>query len=185
MNLSRLIERWAQHTPGNTALHFQGEDFSYATLWSRTERVTRELASLGVSKGDRIAFLGYNHPEMLVLLFAASRLGALLVPLNWRLTAQEHRVILIDCAPKALFFEAEFAKAAGDLPAGRHFQVGAALPEAEPVLSGEDEDEVLIVYTSGTTGQPKGAVLTQSALIWNAFNSLHAHDLRQGDHILS
>jgi fatty-acyl-CoA synthase len=185
VNLSRLIERWAQHTPGKTALHFQGEDLSYATMWSRIERVTRELAGLGIRKGDRIAFLGTNHPDMLVLLFAVARLGALLVPLNWRLIAHEHRAILADCAPKALFFEPDFEKAAVGLPAARAVRLGERLPDAVPGISGEDEDEILIVYTSGTTGEPKGAVLTQSALIWNAFNSIHAHDLRQDDHILS
>ena len=185
MNLSRFIERWAQHAPARTALHFQGVDLSYAQLWARTERATRGLAGLGIARGDRIAFLGYNHPEMLVLLFAAARLGALLVPLNWRLTAHEHRAILADCDPKALFHEAGFAEHASALPSATRIGLGAALPEADPLLAGQDDDEVLIVYTSGTTGAPKGAVLSQSALMWNGFNSIHAHDLRQDDHVLS
>ena len=185
MNLSRFIERWAQHAPGRTALHFQGDDLSYAHLWARTERATRGLAGLGVTKGDRIAFLGYNHPDMLVLLFAAARLGALLVPLNWRLTAHEHRLILADCDPKALFFESEFESHAAELPSAIRLRLDTALPESEPRVAGGDQDEVLIVYTSGTTGAPKGAVLTQSALLWNGFNSIHAHDLRQEDRILS
>lgn len=147
--------------------------------------MTRGLAGLGINKGERIAFLGFNHPDMLVLLFAASRLGALLVPLNWRLTAHEHRAIMLDCAPKALFFGAEFAKAAAELPAGIRIRLDETVPDADPLLNGEDQDEVLIVYTSGTTGVPKGAVLTQSALLWNGFNSIHAHDLRQDDHVLS
>ncbi len=185
MNLSRFIERWAQHAPGRTALHFQGADLSYAALWERTVRMTRALAGLGVGRGDRIAFLGYNHPEMLVLLFAAARLGAMLVPLNWRLTAYEHRIILADCDPKALFFEAEFDAHAAGLAVEARVRLGEALPESEPSIAGEDEDDLLIVYTSGTTGTPKGAVLSQSALLWNGFNSIHAHDLRQDDHVLS
>lgn len=185
MNLSRFVERWAQHAPARTALHFEGVDLSYAHLWARTEQATRELAGLGLAKGDRVAYLGYNHPGMLVLLFAAARLGALLVPLNWRLTAHEHRAILADCEPGAIFYEAEFEENASALPAGLRIMLGAELPEAEPVLAGQDDDEVLIVYTSGTTGVPKGAVLSQAALMWNGFNSIHAHDLRQDDHILS
>ena len=185
MNLSRFIERWAQHKPARTALHFQGVDLSYAQLWERTERMTRGLAGLGIAKGDRIAFLGYNHPDMLVLLFAAARLGALLVPLNWRLTAHEHRVILVDCDPKVLFYEAEFTEHSSDLPVGTRIRLDAEMPESDPLLAGQDDDEVLIVYTSGTTGAPKGAVLSQSALLWNGFNSIHAHDLRQDDHVLS
>ncbi len=185
MNLSRFIERWAQHTPARTALHFQGTDLTYAALWSKTQAATRGLAGLGVAKGDRIAFLGYNHPDMLVLLFAASRLGALLVPLNWRLTAHEFGVMIDDCSPRVLFFDPEFEATASKLRATVRIPMGEALPDSEPALVGSDEDEALIVYTSGTTGEPKGAVLTQSALLWNGFNSIHAHDLRQDDHVLS
>lgn len=185
MNLSRIVERWADHTPGRTAFHFHGEDVSYAELWRRTVRATRQLAGAGIAHGDRVAYLGYNHPDMLALLFAAARLGAILVPLNWRLTVHEHKVILADCAPKLLFFEAEFAQHAAGLPVPARHLLGAPLPEAEPALAGTDEDEVLIVYTSGTTAAPKGAVLSQSALLWNGFNSIHAHDLRQDDHVLS
>jgi fatty-acyl-CoA synthase len=118
---------------------------------------------------------------MLVLLFAAARRGAILVPLNWRLTGAEHRGILEDCRPRWMFSDAEFAKAAGALgvPVG---SLEAAAPARE---ASTDDDELLIVYTSGTTGRPKGAVLAQSALLWNGYNSIHAHDLRQSDHVLS
>ncbi len=179
------MEGWAAHAPGRVALHFQGEDCTYGDLWTRVQRMTRALAGLDVRKGDRVAFLGYNHPEMLVLLFASARIGALLVPLNWRLTANEHRAILADCGPSVLFFEPEFESHAASLSAPAHVRLGDAIPDAEPVVAGTDDDETLIVYTSGTTGTPKGAVLTQSALIWNAFNSIHAHDLTQSDHVLS
>jgi len=185
LNLSRIIERWADHTPGKTALHFQGNDLSYAAFWAQIERITRGLAGIGVARGDRIAYLGYNDPRMLSLLFAAARLGALFVPLNWRLTVHEHRLILADCAPAALFSDAEFEKHARELPAGRYARIDETLPEADGVVAGTDYDELLIVYTSGTTGTPKGAVLSQSALLWNAVNSIHAHDLRQDDHVLS
>ena len=132
-------------------------------------------------KGDRVAWLGYNCPEMLVLLFALARLGAILVPLNWRLTAAEHRTILADCSPKWLFGGLDFEVHAKDLgiPLGR-FEYKE---QFEP--NGSDADDVLIVYTSGTTGKPKGAVLTQSALLWNGFNSIHAHDFTQQDHVLT
>jgi len=134
-----------------------------------------------VAKSDRIAWLGYNHPDMLVLLFAAARRGALLVPLNWRLTASEHRGILEDCRPRWMFSDAEFATAAGALgiPMGR-LDGPAGIETA-----GHDEDDLLVVYTSGTTGRPKGAVLAQSALLWNGYNAIHAHDLGQSDHVLS
>src|SRR5438552_16237921 len=96
---------------------------------------------------------------MLVLLFALARLGAILVPLNWRLTTVEHNEILADCAPKVLFGDAEFEEHAGKpgIPIGK--------PEIEKqTLSARDEDDPRIVYAAGTTGKPKGAVLTESAL---------------------
>jgi fatty-acyl-CoA synthase len=116
---------------------------------------------------------------MLVLLFALARRGAILVPLNWRLTAAEHGTILADCSPKWIFSDTHFAAHAATLgvPAGR--------PGNRSKPEGADADDVLIVYTSGTTGKPKGAVLTQSALLWNGFNSIHAHDLSQSDHVLT
>ena len=134
-----------------------------------------------MQKGDRVAWLGYNSPEMLVLLFALARVGAILVPLNWRLTAAEHKAILADCSPKRIFFDADFetnARALG-IPIER------LKKKENPGTEGSDADDVLIVYTSGTTGRPKGAVLTQSALLWNGFNSIHAHDLTQSDHVLT
>jgi len=171
--VNRTIERWAGLFPSKVALHFQGQDWTYQHLWERVART-----DLRISRGDRIAWLGYNSPDMLVLLFAAARQGAMLVPLNWRLTAAEHKEILADCSPRFLFVGKEFeahGKALG-VPVGEFVEGNA---KEDPA------DDVLIVYTSGTTGKPKGAVLTQSALLWNAFNSLHAHDLRQDDHVLT
>ena len=132
-------------------------------------------------KGDRVAWLGYNSPEMLVLLFALARLGAILVPLNWRLTAAEHRTILEDCKPRWIFCTEEFESHCKSLPV----PLGKFQRKEEQELNGNDSDDLLIVYTSGTTGTPKGAVLTQQALLWNGFNSIHAHDLGRADHVLT
>jgi fatty-acyl-CoA synthase len=178
LDLSRIVQHWARHAPSRVALHFEGEDWTYGRLWERIERAARALE---VAKGDRIAWLGYNHPEMLVLLFAAARRGALLVPLNWRLTAAEHRGILGDCRPRWMFADADFAAAARALGV----PMGSLETPAGIETLGSDEDELLIVYTSGTTGLPKGAVLAQSALLWNGYNAIHAHDLGQRDHVLS
>ncbi len=178
MNLSRILEHWAAHRPSRVALHFEGTDLTYAELWQRVERAAR---ALHVARGERIAWLGYNHPDMLVLLFAAARRGALLVPLNWRLTAVEHKSILQDCQPRWLFSDADLAPAAR----GLGIPLGSLETQAGAAANGSDEDELLIVYTSGTTGKPKGAVLTQAALLCNGYNSIHAHDLGQADHVLS
>ena len=185
MNLSRIVERNAAHFPAKRAVRFEGSDLDYAALWRRIQTATRALARLGIAHGDRVALLAANCPEILVLMLALARLGAILVPLNWRLTAAEQRYMLGDCSPKLLFADEEFhthAQALG-LPVERF----AALERDAPSVAtpGNDADDALIVYTSGTTGRPKGAVLTQSALLWNAWNSIHAHDMGQRDHALN
>ena len=155
MNLSRIIERWAAQFPSKIAVHFEGKDWTYLDLWQRIDFVSGRLA---VAKGDRIAYLGYNNPEMLVLLFALARLGAILVPLNWRLTAAEHKEILADCAPTFLFCDAEFEEHARKLgiPLGK-------LETEKQALSGRDEDDLLIVYTAGTSRLTLGRRCATSA----------------------
>jgi fatty-acyl-CoA synthase len=90
MDLSDLIERNAAFTPGRTALRFEGRTLSYADFAARIAAVARGLhAGCGLRRGDRVALLAANHVDYLVLLFACARLGALLVPLNWRLVVPE------------------------------------------------------------------------------------------------
>lgn len=201
MDLSRIIERWAAFQPYQTALHFQGRDISYAELWQRIEAATRGLAAnLAIWRGDRVAYLGFNHPDMLVLLFALARLGGIFVPLNFRLTAPEHRSILEDAGAKAVVVASDFLAhceplhtalpdavwvAMGQTPAGWRDWTGTIAGGPTLHAEGDDALPVLIVYTSGTTGAPKGAVHTQASVFWNAVNSTHAHDLVRGDHVLT
>src|SRR4249920_1744588 len=95
MTLHEVVDRWAQIQPDKTAVHFQGEDISYAELAKRAARTSEALVEqLGIGPGDRVAYLGYNRPEMLELLFALGRIGAMLAPLNFRLALAEHQDIL-------------------------------------------------------------------------------------------
>ncbi|KPK06788.1 MAG: hypothetical protein AMJ64_08370, partial [Betaproteobacteria bacterium SG8_39] len=188
MNLSRIVAHWADQTPDRTAIHYQGTDLGYAELWRRIERATAALSALGIARGERVAILAYNCPEILVLLLAAARLGALMVPLNWRLTVAEHRLILADCTPKLLLAEDDWRPHAEQLglPVRPLSALeGTAHRAGDARLGGSDADDALIVYTSGTTGRPKGAVLTQGGLIWNAYNAIAAHDMGQQDHALN
>jgi fatty-acyl-CoA synthase len=199
MSLARWIERHAAFTPAKVALHFEGQALSYADLAERIRRLGAGLREeLGIRHGDRVAWLGLNHPDCLALLFACARLGAILVPLNWRLAPAEHRAILADAEPKALFCQATFREQIEKIRPGCclvacDFAGGgwAALDDlandeaSSGTIAGKTEDAVLIVYTSGTTGQPKGAVLTQDALFWNAVNSAHMHDLTGADRVLT
>jgi fatty-acyl-CoA synthase len=203
VDLSGLIARNAAFAPNKPALHFEGETLSYAALAERIEQTARALKSeLGVRSGDRVAILSLNRPDYLVLLYACARLGALLVPLNWRLAVAEQLFILSDAGAKALVLEQAFAPVLPDLEKRRPETSIVGLDFTPPrgvtfdalLAKGRGDSRnpdtglsnpLLIVYTSGTTGRPKGAVLRQEALFWNGVMSQHMHDLTSDDHVLT
>ncbi|MCB2029230.1 MAG: AMP-binding protein, partial [Rhodoferax sp.] len=119
MNLSRIIERHAQFTPDRVALHCEGEDITYPQLWQRIRVATAVLSAHGVRAGDRVAWLGLNDPAMLVLLFALARLGAMLLPLNYRLAAAEHAAILAHAEARMLVHDADHREQARALADAR------------------------------------------------------------------
>ena len=192
-DLSRWIATHAAAAPDKPAIRFEGAVIRYADLGDRIETAAAVLARRhGVVHGDRVAYLGLNAPEMLVLLFACARLGALFLPLNWRLAPPEHRFILGDARPKVLVADAAHHDRAQALALAGDGVTGALIgPDdlrgdasaVDPL--GGPEDPVLLVYSSGTTGRPKGAVLTQQAVLHNALNSVHMHDLTSADHVLT
>src|SRR6202040_2482109 len=101
----------AAFTPDKPAIVFEGKVLSYAAFGARIEHTARALkAEFGVGRGDRVAILSLNRPDYLVLLYACARLGAVLVPLNWRLAATEQLFILSDASVKVLVLEAAFAE---------------------------------------------------------------------------
>ena len=201
MDLSHWIERHAAFAPRKIALRFAGADLTYADFAQRIERAAAALTALGIQPSDRVAFLGFNHPVLLVLLFACARLGAILVPLNWRLAPPEHAWMLADCSPRALVAEPAFVEHAAvctaNLPSLTLISVGAAsagwlswdeltaAAGASAPRSGDDQSPILLCYTSGTTGVPKGVVLNQRALASNAINSAHLHALTSEDRVLT
>ncbi|HEY7246462.1 MAG TPA: AMP-binding protein [Xanthobacteraceae bacterium] len=202
MDLSDLIERNASFTPEKAALRYAGTSLTYAALARRIDCAARALKSeLGVGRGDRVAILAANHPDYLVLLYACARLGALMVPLNWRLAVPEQLFMLADASAKALIVQDAFAVIAAPLrtaqPDIRVIRLAAdgGGDTFEALLSAGKGDArnphvdtaspLLLVYTSGTTGRPKGAVLRQEALLWNAVMSAHMHDLTAEDHVLT
>jgi fatty-acyl-CoA synthase len=203
MDLAHWIERSAAFTPDKLAIRFAGDDLSYAAFAERIRHTSSRLAALGVGRGDTVAYLGRNHPEMLALLFACARCGAIVVPLNWRHAAPEHARVLADCSPRAILVDVAFTARShslrddhpgmiwttlGDVPAGWIAWNDLALAsemQRAPLSAGSLEDPVLVCYTSGSTGAPKGVVLTQNALFWNALNSAHMHDLTSADRVLT
>jgi fatty-acyl-CoA synthase len=203
VNLCDLIERNAAFTPEKPALIFDGEILSYAAFAARIEQTARAFKSeFGVSRGDRVAILSLNRPDYLVLLYACARLGVMLVPLNWRLAVAEQLFILSDAGAKVLVLEQAFAEILPELkksqPDTRIVGLDFAPSQGiafDPLLTQARGDghnphtdltrPLLIVYTSGTTGRPKGAVLRQEALLWNGVMSQHMHGLTSSDHVLN
>ena len=180
--------RRARMSPRRAALVHDGRSLTYAELDQRVNRLARALRDLGVRPGDRVGYLGPNHPAFLETLFATAALGAVFVPLNTRLAAPEIAYILDDSGTSVLIWGPEQAAVVSGLdrrPTVRHrVAVG---PEYEellgPASSGridvpvELDDVCLIMYTSGTTGSPKGAMLTHGNLTWNCYNLLIDLDL--------
>jgi fatty-acyl-CoA synthase len=204
MNLSNWIERQADFVPAKCAIRFAGEDVSYAELAQKVSRLSEVLVSqLDVNRGDRVAFLGLNSPEIIVLLFACARVGAVLMPLNWRLAEPEHTFMLTQAEPCAFFVEPEFVEHVERLQQDIGTMSRIAYGTSRDGWLSYDEllgqvsathradvdthpdDPVLLCYTSGTTGKPKGALLSNSALDWNVVNSIHMHDLTSADTVLT
>ena len=171
-----------------------GERLSYRTLNLRARALAAWLAEQhGVRQGDRVAALAANSPEYLDALFACALLGAILTPLNWRLTAPELAGILRDCEPVALLCdEAQRPRAESAIRAAglaTPLLEMASFPGADPALaaravpfaSDNGEEIALILYTSGTTGVPKGAMLSHRMLTWNAINTQISWGLRESD----
>ena len=189
--IAEWIDGHAGRAPEAPAIRFEGATITYGELAAQSARAACFLAhDLGLAAGERVAYLGTNRPEQLVLTFAAARAGLILVPLNWRLAAPELAAILANAEPAALVAEPAFAERVPTiLPETRRRHV-LTIAEAMAGTAGPPPDRggpglpLLIVYTSGTTGEPKGAVLTQKAIQCNARNSIHMHDLTPADHVL-
>lgn len=187
--------RRARKTPHRVALVHGDDHISYADLHERTTRLAHALRRAGIRHGDRVAYLGPNHPAFLETLFATGLLGAVFVPLNTRLAAPEIAYQLQDSGARALLHAPSCAELVPDSvpltvevgPAYEEFLAAAATEAATtgPIDETVALDELcLIMYTSGTTGRPKGAMLTHANLTWNAVNVLVDQDLTTDDRAL-
>ena len=176
--------RRALISPDRVALVFGDRSITYAELADRVARLADRLRVAGIGPGDRVAYLGPNHPAFVETMFATYAVGGVFVPLNFRLTAAEIDYQLADSGAKLLVYGPECAatvKASGAgvirVPHSAYEQmVSDGEPAADDVVVTLD-DPACILYTSGTTGRPKGAVLTHGNVIWNSYNVLVCVDV--------
>ncbi len=197
MNIAWWAQRWADLHPDKTAIIFADQQITYAELHKRANRASCWLQSLGIEKGDRVAVTLNNCSDFIELFLACARLGAIFVPLNFRSAPPELDYFLKNCRPRLLVFGQEFAEnvnklnfekvkpqvmlaSVGNAPADAgvfdYISESAALDGQEPFLTqslgpADPEEPQVIMYTSGTTGRPKGAVLSHRKTFFNCLNA--------------
>jgi fatty-acyl-CoA synthase len=169
--IARWIRDRARTTPDRVAIDFGGRLVDYRELDLRSDERAAAFRAAGLVRGDRVATLTGNSPEHVEVFFACAKLGLMLLPLSWRLSAPELRYQLDDADPALFLAEPEYEPLAAST--GHTFESlqqsvartdAAVGDEAADVV--EDGDGLLLVYTSGTTGKPKGAVLTHANCFW-------------------
>lgn len=205
-NIGLLVTKRALLNPGREAYvdAATGLRLTYTALNERVNRMAHALLASGIKKGDRVAILQMNSIEFVEAFFATAKIGGVVVPLNWRLVADELEFILKDSGSKLLLFGSEFNDVVAELN-GRGDKTdidtwiysgdGASRPDfarqyddwvgeasgEEPAIGARDDDELYIMYTSGTTGLPKGVVHTHNTAMWasitgSATISFHDND---------
>ncbi len=180
------IAHHAERHPETLATHdlFTGRKHTYRVFNERIDRLAGTFrATYGIDRGDRVAVLAPNGSDTFDVQFACARLGAIIVPLNWRLAQAELQGILADCTPKLLIYDAEFTDRA--LALAEVCRLPQVLSEGDPFetiaytgpLLGEPvaathDDIAVILYTSGTTGRPKGVMITHGMNFWNTVHCM-------------
>lgn len=180
-------------------IHGDRSPMTYGQFADAADRISAVLRERGVGKGDSVAYLGENSPELLQVMFGAAQLGAVFVPVNTRLAAPEIAYVLADCGARVLIHDPDFAvpvasaaptartpsvivngEGTADRPGLAHLTRATVTPFTDQADT-THEDPAAIVYTSGTTGRAKGAVLTHGNLTWVALNCVVDYDVVSTD----
>lgn len=190
-DLPQVLDLRAQRQPDATALVFEGRVLSFGALSSRADAMSSTLWNdWGVRAGDRVAWLGLNHADQLALLFALARIGAMLLPLNFRLAPAEWDTLVAECGPRHVLHEDGFAEAATALGARHRIAVHhlASLSPASDRAAprhASAEAPVLLVATSGTTRRAKVAMHTQAHLLANMRIAAEVQGMTPDDRVLT
>ena len=206
MNVGNWVTKWAFLMPDKAALIFEGEIFTYKRLNERINQTAHKLKGMGIGKGNRVGVLMYNTHELVEIFFALGKIGAILVPLNTRFVSTEIEYIIRDSRLDVLIFGQPFVGVLepliGILPIkeGHYMCLGEApawarkyedemaqQPVSEPIVDEPigGEDAVIIMYTSGTTGTPKGAILSHRKTFFNSLNANIYYGLTPSDIMLA
>lgn len=210
-NIGLILKKRAQLS-GPTEAYVDSKSglrLTFNELNARCNQVANMLLSKGIVKGDRVAIMMMNSAEFFEAYFAIAKIGGVVVPLNWRLVADELEFIIKDSGSKALLFGDEFVGLAEDLHgrgdktdiecwlhsdgidggtadfSDNYEALRLASPTLEPEITAVDDDLLYIMYTSGTTGLPKGVVHTHTTTIWALITIMATADMHEGDKYLA
>lgn len=191
LTMGQIVRRSAAQYPNRRAIIYEDRIYTYAEYNKRVNRAASALTALGVGFGDHVAILGRNSVEYLELCHGSAKIGAVFGTINWRLAPKEISFIVTDGDSKVLVIEAGFQDAlvpvlddltgvtlvvfdgAITLPGALSYEdLTSGASDAEPAAEVGSSDDALIMYTSGTTGLPKGALLTHGNIVWDAISYL-------------
>ncbi len=190
INIGQFLTKRAYLSPDKEALICDDVRLTYRQANERSNRLANMMLKMGIRRGDRIALLALNVPEYYDMLFGLGKIGVTLVPINYRLAGPEMSYIINDCEARAFVFGEEYIDIVDsfrkDLPtkdlicikddapkwAWSYNKLAAEASPEEPPLDGGDDDTLTILYTSGTTGRPKGAELTHANYFWTSTSML-------------
>jgi len=200
VNVGQLLTLQAAKFPERTALLFEGQKFTYREFNQRSNRLAHAFLRFGLQKGDRVATLLFNSNHFVEVFLGTAKIGGVFTPINFRLTAEEVLFILNHSDARFFVFGEEFSSLVENIRSkltkvGVFIVVGKAIsPDIlqyedllqeslsdEPYSTVVEDDECQMLYTSGTTGRPKGAVITHGNVFWNLINTLLGREDKEGE----
>jgi acyl-CoA synthetase (AMP-forming)/AMP-acid ligase II len=171
VTVQRALTLSARRRPGKVAIRYRNVAVTYGELDQRAERAARALLAVGLSPGDRVALMLSNCPDYIVLAVACAKAALCMVPVNYRFTAAEIRLQVGDCGARALVYDPAFSPYVAAAGLGEHVRLicrdsgfeswVSAAPSAPLEAQAQEDDLFYLGYTSGTTGKPKGAMVSQ------------------------